>query len=86
MTSVSVFTVLSMSSSVPVLPALSFVFFSNFVLFIIVVYCIVVLSSSAARSVLAGEVPAPPLVRDHRQLGGHQAAEGMAARVEAVSG
>lgn len=82
MTSVSVFTVLSMSSSVPVLPALSFVFFSNFVLFIIVV----VLSSSAARSVLAGEVPAPPLVRDHRELGGHQAAEGMAARVEAVSG
>lgn len=75
-----------MSSSVPVLPALSFVFFSNFVLFIIVVYCIVVLSSSAARSVLVGEVPAPPLVRDHRELGGHQAAEGMAARVEAVSG
>lgn len=73
-----------MSSSVPVLPALSFVFFSNFVLYIIVVYCIV-LSSSAARSVLAGEVPAPPLVRDHRELGGHQADEGMAARVEAVS-
>lgn len=85
MTFVSVFTVLSMSSSVPVLPALSFVFFSNFVLFIIVVYCIV-LSSSAACSVLAGEVPAPPLVRDHRELGGHQADEGMAARVEAVSG
>lgn len=48
--------------------------------------CIVVLCSSAACSVLAREVPAPPLVRDHRELCGGQAAEGVAAGVEAVSG
>ena len=43
-------------------------------------------SISAASPVLAGEVPAPALVRDHRELGGRQEAEGVAAGVEAVSG
>ena len=41
---------------------------------------------SAASPVLAGEVPAPALVRDHRKLGGRQEAEGVAAGMEAVSG
>lgn len=62
-----------------------FYFFSCFVCHLLFC-CIVVLCSSAACSVLAREVPAPPLVRDHRELGGGQAAEGVAAGVEAVSG
>lgn len=48
--------------------------------------CIVVLCFSPACFVLAREVPASPLVWDHRELSCHQAAEGVAAGVEAVSG